>query len=182
MKKTSILLHCFLLWSVTYIYAQHQTRVCKDVRLSFFSKAPLENIEAHSQAGVSALHIITGDIIVKVRNNSFVFDKKLMQEHFNENYMESHRYPISEFKGKITDAQKLLTDGSYELLVTGTLHVHGVGRPCSTKVKFIVRNGTLQAATNFVIKLADHHIKIPAVVGQNIAETVTINIAASYSL
>lgn len=149
-------------------------------QLSFFSSAPLEDIEAVSKSGASAVNLETGELVFKVRNTSFQFDKKLMQEHFNENYMESDRYPLSEFKGEISDVEKLQTDGRHEVEVSGELTMHGVTKPYKTNGTIVVRNGQLRATCAFEIKLADHGIKIPSILGRNIAEQVSIDVQAVY--
>lgn len=161
------------------VYAQ-KTLVAKHAEISFFSNAPLEDIQAISKTAASALNISTGDIVFKVRNTSFEFDKKLMQEHFNENYMESDKYPLSEFKGKIEEPQKLNKNGTYIVDVSGTLLIHGVTKLYQTKAKIIVKDNILSATCRFNVKLADHKIKIPSIVGRNIAEVVNIDISARY--
>ena len=77
------------------------TYVCKNAKVSIFSKAPLEDIDASSQKGTSVFNASTGDLAFSVPIRSFTFEKSLMQEHFNENYMESDKYPNALFKGKI---------------------------------------------------------------------------------
>lgn len=153
---------------------------CKDAQISFFSSAPLEDIEAISKLGASAFSTTTGDIVFKVWNSTFQFEKKLMQEHFNENYMESERYPTSEFRGKVLEANKLEKEGSYELEVTGMLNIHGISKQYHTKVQIRSANNILIAKGSFDVRLADHNIKIPTVVGKNIAEVVKVKFEVAY--
>jgi polyisoprenoid-binding protein YceI len=155
-----------------------QTLTCKNASISFFSSAPLEDIEAVSSTGVAALNVLTGDVVVKVKNTSFQFEKKLMREHFNENYMESERFPVSEFRGKLADASVLKVNGKHSLTVSGTLLVHGVTRPYEAKVTLEVAEGFIKAHASFPVKVADHGIRIPSIVGKNIAETVKVSILA----
>ena len=63
--------------------------VCKNAVVNIYSKAPLEDIEARSGKGTSVLNTGTGEFAFAVPIRSFTFQKSLMQEHFNENYMES---------------------------------------------------------------------------------------------
>ncbi len=161
--------------------SQSNILVSRTAQVSFFSSAPLEDIQGISTLGASAINISTGDIIFKVRINTFQFEKKLMQEHFNENYMESEKYPTSEFKGKISDVAKLRKEGRYVNLVSGTLNIHGVTKRYETSVEFLVKGGEITAKASFPIKLADHQIKIPSVAWKKIAETVKVNLSADFS-
>jgi len=181
MKKINIYMVLFMMLISVGTFAQQKTYlVSKENSITFISSAPLENIEAKSTLGTSAINLQTGEIIFRVKNTSFQFDKKLMQEHFNENYMESDKYPLSEFKGKVENADKLTKDGNYTLNVTGTLQIHGVTKSYSTKVECTVKNGTIRAISNFQVRLADHKITIPSIVGKKIAEVVKITIDATY--
>jgi polyisoprenoid-binding protein YceI len=164
---------CLPLWG--------QTLTCKSAQVSFFSSAPLEDIEAKSTTAVAALNTSTGDVVVKVKNTSFQFAKKLMREHFNENYMESERFPISEFRGKVTDPSILFKPGKYTVPVTGSLQVHGVSKPYEVNVELIVEEGSIQSQATFLVKVEDHDIRIPALLGKNIAETVKVTIKARFT-
>jgi hypothetical protein len=154
--------------------------ISKNASLSFFSSTVVEDIEATSTTATSALDIKSRNIIFKVSNSSFQFKKKMMQEHFNENYMESEKYPYSEFKGKINDAVDLSKDGNYTVNVAGTLNIHGVTKPYQTKANITVSQGTTTAKATFRVRIADHNIKIPSIVFQNIAEFVDVRVSATY--
>jgi polyisoprenoid-binding protein YceI len=104
-----------------------------------------------------------------------------MQEHFNENYMESEKYPVSEFKGTLSTPINLEKDGLVKLDVDGTLNVHGVTKPCKAKVDILVSKGTVSATSTFKIVIADHKIEIPTLVFKNIAENIDVRIQATYS-
>ncbi|MFC6102301.1 YceI family protein [Olivibacter domesticus] len=166
--------------STTAVNAQN-TFVSNGATVSFFSSTPLEDIEGISKNGLSALDLSTGAILFKVKNTSFQFKKKLMQEHFNENYMESDQFPFSEFKGKIENPDKLKSDGTYQCMVAGTLTVHGVTKNYTAPVKITVNKGSITAACTFKVKTADHGIEVPTIVIKNIAETLDIKVAAIYN-
>lgn len=153
---------------------------CRNATLSFFSSAPLEDIDAKTTQGVSALNIKTKAVYFKVQINTFQFKKKLMQEHFNENYLESDKYPHAEFKGKITDNIDLTKDGSYPVTVEGTLNIHGVPKTYREKGTVTVSNGKVTATSKFNVRVADHKIKIPSLVVKNIAEVVEVSVNAVY--
>lgn len=180
MKQAIPYLVLFISMLSTDGLAQPRNWITKDAQVTFFSSAPLEDIEATSKSGASALNMATGDILFKVRNTSFRFRKKLMQEHFNENYMESDKYPLSEFRGKILDAGKPERNGTYDVQVSGTLTVHGVAKTYNTTARIILRDSSLTAECSFDVKVADHNITIPSIVGKNIAEVVNVRVSAHY--
>ncbi len=154
--------------------------ICKDARISFYSSAPIEDIKAVSHQGVSALNIATGAVYFKVGIRSFKFPKSLMQEHFNEDYMESDKYPYAEFKGQIAEHPDLRKDGVYPVTVQGELTIHNVTKSYTSKAVITVKNGEISAHAVFNVKLADHNIKIPRLVIKNIAEQVQVTVDAAY--
>lgn len=147
----------------------------KKGHVKFFSDAPLEDIEAISSETISALNMATGEIAVLIPIKSFVFDKALMQEHFNQTYLESDKFPESTFVGKLDE--KISDDAAKDkpLNVFGKLTVHGVTREAKIQVALkLSADGFLNASGKFMIKLADHKIKIPKLVFKNIAEVVEV--------
>lgn len=157
-----------------------QIFLSKNAAISFFSSTPAEDIEGKSTAANSALDIKSHNILFKVSNTSFQFKKKLMQEHFNENYMESDKYPVSTFKGKINEDVDLSKDGSYSVTIDGTLDLHGITKAYVTKATLLVNKGIITAKTVFKIKIADHKIEVPSIVFTKIAEAVEVRISALY--
>lgn len=153
---------------------------CKSATVSFFSGTVMEDIEGKSNTASSVIDPKTRNIIFKVSNTSFQFQKKLMQEHFNEDYMESDRYPFSKFSGKITDELDLNKDGNYTVTVEGTLLIHGVTKPWACKVAMTISNGVVTAKSVFKIKIEDYQIKVPSLVFKNIAEYVEVRLSAVY--
>lgn len=177
MKKIAILLMActmqFTVWT-------QDIRICKNASISFFSSTVVEDIEAKSTTASSVIDLKSREIIFRVSNTSFQFKKKLMQEHFNENYMESDKYPFSEFRGKIVDNTDLSQDGNYTATVQGNLNIHGVSKAYQTKVSFVVAQGVITAKAIFKVKIADHKIKIPSLVFNNIAEFVDVRVSGVY--
>jgi hypothetical protein len=149
-------------------------------KIRFFSEAPLENIEANNKLSTSILNTASGEIVFQVPNISFKFEKPLMEEHFNENYMETDKYPKSTFKGKINEKIDFAKDGEYKVTVTGVLNIHGVDMQRTIEGKIIIKNGEIQILTEFMVHVADHKIKIPQLVVQNIAEDVQVYIDCTY--
>lgn len=149
---------------------------------SFFSSAPLEDIKAETGQAVSVIDTGTGQIAASMLMRSFNFRKSLMQEHFNENYIESDKYPKATFKGKIAniDDVDFSKDGKYTLDITGEITLHGVTKPLSVKAEAVVSQGTIQAKAVFPLKVKDFDIKVPRLVINNIAEVVEVTVAFNY--
>lgn len=146
----------------------------------FTSDAPLEKIEAKNTNGLILLDAANGRLECSVLIKGFQFEKALMQDHFNENYMESHKFPKGIFKGTITNMRDINVkkDGAYNAVVKGDLTLHGVTKPFSPTGKVIVKNGKITATSSFEILVTDFNIDIPKVVRENIAEKVKVNIQA----
>lgn len=155
--------------------------VCKNAAISLYSKAPIEDIDAHSDKGTSVLNITTGDVAFAVPIRSFKFEKSLMQEHFNENYLESDKYPQASFKGKLNTIPDVSKDGTYPVTATGVFEVHGVKQNRTIPGKITVSKGVVSLTSEFMVACKDHKVEIPKLVFQNIAETIRINVSAAYA-
>lgn len=155
--------------------------VSKNAAITLYSDAPLEDIEGTSADGKSVYNAGSGELAFNVAVRSFKFQKSLMQEHFNENYMESDKYPQASFKGTIAEKPDLTVNGSYPVTVTGVLDVHGVKQPRTIKGKINVNDGKITMTSEFMVKCADHKIDIPKLVFQKIAESLKITVSATYT-
>ncbi len=165
------------------VAAYSQKYFTKNGLISFFSKAQLENIKADNNQVLSTIDIATGGIQFSVLINGFHFPKATMEEHFNEDYMESGKYPKATFKGKISDLSKVdfTKDGVYKVNVSGDLTMHNVTKPnFSTDGTITIKGGKISANSKFMIELKDYNIKIPKVVASNIAEKIEITVICSY--
>ena len=154
----------------------------KNGAVSFFSASPLENISANNNQVMSVLTLPTGDLQFSVLIKSFHFKKSLMETHFNEDYMESDKYPRASFKGKITDLSKVnfTKDGVYNVEATGNITIHGVSNKVTTPGTITIKSGVITAAADFKIKLADYKVSIPKIVKDNIAEVIDIKLSCIY--
>ena len=162
--------------------ATAQKYFTREGKVNFVSDAALEKIEAKNSNATSVLDAETGRLEFAVLVKAFHFEKALMQEHFNENYMESSKYPKAVFKGKIEnfDAVDLSKDGTYEVTVSGDLNIHGVTNSISTKGNLKVDGSNILASSVFKVLVADYGIKIPKVVADNIAKEVEISVDVNY--
>lgn len=156
----------------------------KTGKISFYSDAPMEKIEAHNTTASTVLDVSTGNIEWAVLIQGFKFEKALMQEHFNENYMESTTYPKAKFKGKIDNLSSVnfKKDGDYNVSVSGQMEIHGVTKPVTANGVISVKGGNVSAKSKFSIAVADYGIEIPKVVAENIAKNVDIHVQADYQL
>jgi len=163
---------------------QAQKYMTKNGNIKFYSETPIETIEATNNQVNAALDSQTGDLVFKVLIKSFQFEKALMQEHFNENYMESDKLPNSTFKGKVTNLSSIdfSKEGSYEAMIEGDMTIHGVTKQISEKGTFTVKPGDkIHGYSKFNIKPADYEIKIPGTVVKNIAETIEVTVDIEFS-
>jgi hypothetical protein len=178
--KITILMLALVVSSYTAFAQKYFT---KTASVQFFSATPMENIDAKSGQTTSIIDFATGDIVFKMRIKTFQFEKALMQEHFNEKYLESEKYPEATFKGKIDNytAINLKKEGEYKVAVTGDLTIHGVTKKYTTVGVISVAAGKVSVQAKFPIKLADHDVKIPGAVKDNISETVDVSVNADYT-
>ena len=160
-----------------------QKHISKTGHVWFYSYTAMEVIEAHNHQVVSILDISTGDIIFNLLVKSFEFKVTLMQEHFNENYIESTKFPKSTFKGKITNLDKIdfKKDGTYQADVNGDLTIHGVTKNITTSGTIEIAGGAIIAKAKFKIVPKDYGIQIPQLVENKIAKEMDITVDIPYA-
>lgn len=148
---------------------------------SFYSSTSVEDIEATNKSVTSIMDIKTGAIEFSMAIRSFEFEKAKMEEHFNENYLESDKYPKSTFKGNITDISSVdfKKDGEYKVAVEGKLTIHNVTKEVKEKATITVKGGKISAKCDFKVKLKDYKIEDPTMIGKKIAEEISIKINIS---
>lgn len=180
--KTLFVLSALMLLSVV-IHAQDKY-LTKSGHVWFFSSTPMENIEAHNNQVTSYIDIKTGDIAFQMLIKSFKFDRALMEEHFNENYMESVKLPKAEFKGKIVNLSDIKFDkpGIYKAMIEGDLTIHGVTQKVKNEGTIEVKNGQLLAKAKFQVVPQDYKIEIPSLVKDKIAQNIDVNVDMIYDV
>ena len=144
----------------------------------------MEDIDGVNKSTTCVFDANTGDIQFAILVKGFEFKSALMQEHFNENYMESGKYPKSIFRGKITNLDKInfQNDGTYPVIVKGELEIHGVKNEVETKGTFKVSGENVLATAEFSVALADYKIEIPGLVKDKIAKTAKVQVNCSNTL
>jgi polyisoprenoid-binding protein YceI len=155
-----------------------QKYVTKNGYIRFYSQSAIENIEAMNRQVNAALNTNTGDFVFKVLMRSFTFQKAMMQEHFNENYVESDKYPDGTFIGKISNIREInfSKDGIYPATVEGNLTLHGVTKPVKETGTLEVKNAMVTGKSKFNILLSDYRISIPNTLVNNISKTIEITV------
>lgn len=178
MKKLTAILAIILL---TTTLANAQKYMTKGGTIKFSSDTPMEKIAAVNSQANSALDFSTGNFVFKVLNRGFEFEKALMQEHFNENYMESEKFPNSTFSGKITNIKdvNLGKDGIYKVNVDGDLTMHGVTNKVKVSGTLEVKGGKVLGNATFDVAPKDYNITIPKTVIKNISEAIQVDVAIS---
>lgn len=153
-----------------------QKLMCRDGVLKFDASMPdLVEIAATNNGASCILDKTTGDFVALGLVKSFKFKSPLMEEHFNENYMESSKFPKATFKGKILNFNAAQLSGSktnYDL--EGELTIHGVTKKIKTKIALAEKSGKVNATSNFTVKCKDYGIEIPSLVKEKFAENIKI--------
>lgn len=155
-----------------------QKYIARNGYVRFFSEAPLEDIEAVNHEGLSIFETGTNRIAFTIPIIHFEFAKKLMQQHFNENYLESEKYPNSTFQGVIIGFKE--AEGKQKLKAEGRMTIHGVTQNITVEGQGIKEGDQIMLEASFPIKLEDYKVKIPKVVLYNIAEVVDVTIKFEY--
>jgi polyisoprenoid-binding protein YceI len=160
--------------------AQTTIYMAKTSEISFFSEARMENIDAKNTTGKPVLNTKTGDIAVQVTMRGFKFKSPLMEEHFNETYVESDKYPQAKFTGKIKDNDKIdyTKDGSHDIIVEGPMTMHGVTKDITANGKLTIIGGKIVIESKFKLTLADFKVEVPKNKLSNIAEVVDVTVKA----
>jgi hypothetical protein len=162
---------------LSFSLANGQKYFSKTGHIHFISVAPIETIQADNNNGYAVLDVGTGLIECAVLIKGFKFEKALMQQHFNENYLESDKYPKSVFKGTINMANiRLDVNQTYQVNVNGELTIRGITKPLVCPVKLSVQSGVISVATAFDVTIADYGIEVPGVVRGNISKTVKVTV------
>jgi polyisoprenoid-binding protein YceI len=173
MRKIVVLL---FLSVACYSPAMSQLYSTRTGFIGFYSKTPFEDIRAENNQAYAVIDAGKKNLAFAVLLKGFVFTKELMQEHFNENYVESDKYPKATFSGAYTGDVPLDKDGVYNVRIRGILTLHNVTRPIEEPATLEVKSGRLLGKAEFNIKPEDFQISIPAVVREKIAKMVTVHV------
>ncbi|MFM7709361.1 MAG: YceI family protein [Ferruginibacter sp.] len=164
-------------------YSQVKLYSTKTGTIFFDAGTGVEDIKATNKGVTAVIQPSTGAIQFEAAIKGFEFKIQLMEDHFNENYMDSEKFPKSTFRGTIENptAINYTKDGNYPVIVTGTLEMHGVKKDITAKGTISVKKGEVSSSATFDIKLADFNIKIPAIAKEKLSEKATIKVDCTYS-
>jgi hypothetical protein len=166
-----------------YTICNSQIYTSSIIMTEFSSRTSIESFAAKSSIGNSALNIKTGKLIFKISIKSFNFSNTLMQEHFNETYMESEKYPVASFEGKIVDLPDMKKPGEYSLKVKGVFSIHGVEKTKEIIANFIIENETvIESNAYFKLRPSEFKIIIPNLIVQKIASDIDVIVNSKFNL
>ena len=177
-KLMQKLLLPFLLLAVTIAFGQSKY-MTKSGSMSFEASQPsFEPIEATHSAVSALLNADTGELAVLALVRGFRFPLALMEEHFNENYIESHQYPKTSFKGSILNFDSnALSNQPRTVQLTGELSMHGVTKLISVSATITKSDEQITLTSSFSVKTSDFGIKIPSLVREQIDENVQVEVS-----
>jgi polyisoprenoid-binding protein YceI len=178
MKQTLLILAAVMAFGTA---ASAQKLFTRDARVQFDSDTPMEKIQAINKSGTAVLDTETGRMEWKVLIKNFVFEKSLMQEHFNENYMESDKFSSATFKGELINLKDVnfAKDGTYKVKAKGKMTIHGVEKEIEAPGTITVEKGKVRIKSNVAVACGDYDIKIPGVVREKIAKEIAVTIEAA---
>ena len=180
MKRFTLL--TFLFFGMVFA-GQAQKFFTKGGRIDFdaTSASSPEKIQAVNRTVTCVLDAATGNLQFAVLVKGFTFERALMQEHFNENYMESEKFPKADFKGAIVNnsAVNYGKDGSYAVTVKGKLTIHGETREVEAPGKLVIQGSKITATASFSVLLTDYKIAIPGVVADKLNKSAKIDVSCT---
>ncbi len=153
-----------------------QTFITRTGYIGFFSKTPLEDIKAENQQVYAVIDAAKKNLAFTCLMKGFLFRKQLMQEHFNENYIESDKYPKADFLGAYTGDVNTSKDGTYTVQIKGKLTLHGVTQAIDVPGTIEVKGGKLTGASEFKLTPGDFNINIPGLVREKIAKQMDVRV------
>lgn len=170
----TVLILGFFTWSLSVVNAQTKYRT-KSGTVHFNASTPIEDIEASNEEVNAILEVETGRFAIVMLIKDFEFPRKLMQEHFNENYLESDKYPKAYFTGTIANfSWETLTEEAEQKTIEGNLTIHGITLERREKVKLRKIGDAIQLEADFLVRPEAHKIEVPEIVFTKIAEEVQV--------
>ena len=181
LSSKSIFIAIALLVCTTQTVTAQKVFATKSGQIYFNATGALVKIAAVNNQVDSKFVDATGQIIFGVLVKGFKFENQLMEDHFNENYMESTQFPKADFKGYITNIKEInfSKDGAYPIQVDGVLTIHGVSQKTSTKGTLTLAQGKATIAGDFSVKVKDYGIT-GLYIGEKIANEATIKLNCKY--
>lgn len=182
MKK--IIIAIVILFFANTSFSQKYYTKTGQINFDATSPSSPERIEGINRSATCVVDIKNGNMQFLALMKGFAFERALMEEHFNENYVESSKYPKAEFKGEIKNIDKVdfTKDGSFNVKVKGKLTMHGVSNDVETDAKLVIQGGKIKANANFNVKLSDYNVSIPGLVADKVSKEAKINVSCTLEL
>lgn len=179
--KNLFLLISFFVLSTGILSAQRFFTKSGTIGFDATSSTSPEKIEGMNRSATCVVDTKSGAIQFAVLMKGFAFERALMEEHFNENYVESHKFPKAEFKGKIKDIEGIdfSRDATHTVKVKGDLTMHGKTEEVETTGKLVIQGGKINAMADFTVKLSDFNISIPGLVADKVSKSARISVSCS---
>jgi hypothetical protein len=174
--KFPLLISLLVLTLVRPVAGHSQAYLTRTGFIGFYSKTPLEDIKAENNQVFAAIDPGKKQIAFSLLVKGFIFAKELMQEHFNENYAESDKYPKANFSGSYTGDVTPNKDGSYKVTIKGNLNFHNVTKAIEVPATIEVKNGHLLGIADFKLKPEDYNISIPSLVRDKIDKEISVKV------
>ncbi len=171
--------YILLLFVCVSLTANAQLFSTRNGFIGFYSETPFENIVAENNQVYAIMDVSKKTIAFSMLMKSFVFQKELMQVHFNEDYIESDKFPKANFTGSFTETIDPSKNGNFIVHVSGTMTMHGIAKPFTATASLVINNNTIDGTSNFTINPADFNIKIPSLVRKKIAQLIDVKIKVS---
>ncbi len=159
------------------ISAFSQIYTTRSGKISFYSSTEKETVNAVNNQVYAVIDAGKNNIAFAVLMKGFQFEKELMQEHFNENYVESDKYPKASFSGAYVGDVNVAKEGVYKVLVKGNLTLHNLTKAIETPATIEVKNNTLIGTAKFMVKPEDYNISIPSLVREKIAKEMAVDVS-----
>ena len=158
------------------IHGYAQIYSSDNISVHFFAPAPITYIDALTNNAHGFIDTKKKEVKISMDMISFNFKKALMQQHFNEHYMETEKYPTASFKGNFKEELNLDRDGSYTINLEGKFNIHGVEKNKILPCTIIVKDGKAMINANFNLISKDYKIKLPQILYKPIAEEVNVSV------
>ena len=166
---------------IACVQGKAQKYLARNGFVGFYSKTPLEDIVAENNQAFAIIDTAARQIAFVLLVKGFIFPKELMQEHFNENYAESDKYPKTAFNGTYTSTRPLNKEGIYPIVVKGNLTLHGVTKSIEEPATLEIRSGSILGNSSFKLNPGDFNMKIPSIVRDKIAKEMDVKIRVTWS-
>ncbi|HVY74594.1 MAG TPA: YceI family protein [Puia sp.] len=181
MTRLSVFLSAASLLVIVQVTHAQTRYAARNGFIGFYSKTPLEDITAENNQAFAIIDTVQKNLAFAVLMKGFIFRKELMQEHFNENYVESDKYPKAEFSGSYSCSRPMNKPGVYPITVRGNLTLHGVTKMIEEPATLEIRENSILGNANFNLKPEDFEITIPGIVRDKIDKEINVRIRITWS-